>query len=234
MMYSTWYEKIGELSAFLKSLEVSFPVMHCEKHIGEKISLSQNVADTLRLFEINCRLANNIGAQKLVLHLWDGLTSDRNFENNLMNYPKLLCIAKSYSLDLLIENVVCNYKDPMLRWKQLVNEYSDVHFVFDTKMAAFHNQLDLLYSEEFSYLYKNNCIRHYHINDYSGGYLDWANLKTLPIGMGNIEFDEFFVFIKKTGYSDTFTIESTAFDQNGNIDILMLNKQFDYIRKSMC
>ena len=31
----------------------------------------------------------------------------------------------------------------------------------------------------------------------------------------------------------TFTIEATAFDSNGVIDIDMLNKQFEFIRNAM-
>ncbi len=230
MMYDSWYDRVDELSAFLHSLNISIPVVHCEKHIGEKLSAPGSIALALRLFEINCRLAKNLGASKLVLHLYDGLTSDKYFENNLRNYSNLISIAQSYSLDLLTENVVCNCKDPTFRWNQLTEQYGDVHFTFDTKMAAFHNQLELFYSEKFLPFHKNNHIRHYHINDYGGGYMDWQNLKTLPIGKGNIDFDKFFNFVGKSGYRDTFTVEATAFDRNGIVDVSMLNAQFDLVR----
>lgn len=230
MMYDTWYDRVDELLSFLRSLNISIPVVHCEKHIGEDLSFCDKADNALRNFETNCRIAKYLGAKKLVLHLYNGLTSDKFFENNLSKYPLLFSIAHSYSLDLLIENVVCNFKDPIFRWEQLIERYGDVHFTFDTKMAAFHNQLELLYSEEYCYLHKNNHIRHYHINDYGGGYLDWQNLKTLPIGKGNIDFEKLFAFIAKQGYSDTFTVESTAFDANGAVDISMLNAQFELIR----
>ena len=47
---------------------------------------------------------------------------------------------------------------------------------------------------------KKGHIRHYHVNDYAGGHKDWANLKTLPMGKGKIDFDSFFEHVKKTGY----------------------------------
>ena len=116
---------------------------------------------------------------------------------------------------------------------ELLGEYPHAHFVFDTKMAAFHDQLNLLYEEKNSYLWKDGLICHYHVNDYGGGYKDWANLKTLPIGMGHIDFDKFFSFIRKIGYYGTFTLESTAFDNSGNVDTDMLNREVDFIREHL-
>ena len=45
--------------------------------------------------------------------------------------------------------------------------------------------------------------------------------------------DRFFEFIHKIGYNGTFTLEATALDRNGVIDIDMLNKQFEFIRNAM-
>lgn len=45
--------------------------------------------------------------------------------------------------------------------------------------------------------------------------------------------DRFFEFIHKIGYKGTFTLEATALDRNGVIDIDMLNKQFEFIRNAM-
>lgn len=36
-------------------------------------------------------------------------------------------------------------------------------------MAAFHQQLELLYEKEYEWLWKHEHIRHYHLNDYAGG-----------------------------------------------------------------
>ncbi len=233
MMYDTWYEEVEELTAYVQGLNLSIPVVHCEKKIGESISKggSENFSEAFRLFEINCKLARDIGAGKMVLHLWDGVTSDANFSNNMEAYPKLSEMASEYGLDLLVENVVCNQETPMDHLSQLAKAYPDIHFVFDTKMAAFHSQLELLYEEEYDWLWKKGHIRHYHVNDYAGGHKDWANLKTLPMGKGKIDFDRFFDHVKKTGYDGTFTVESTAFNAEGVVDVQMLNDQFGQIRR---
>lgn len=235
MMYDSWYEKADEIIDFLHKINLYTPVMHCEKRMGELISKGgdEEIKEALHLFEINCRIAGDIHAKKLVVHLWDGITSDLNFENNIKAYPFLAEIADRYGVKLLVENVVCNHDDPMEHWCQLADRYPDVHFIFDTKMAAFHNQLDLLYMEEYEWLWRKEHISHYHVNDYAGGYKDWSNLRTLPIGKGNIDFEKFFEFVHKTGYGDTFTIEATAFNSEGVVDVEMLSEQVRKVRELM-
>lgn len=235
MMYRSWYDIADEITVFLRQQEIFTPVMHCEKHIGEEISMGgkDNRKEALRLFRINCEIAEKINAEKLVLHLWDGMTSDQNFENNREIYGELLKISSDFGIDLLVENVVCNREDPMKHWCELVEDYPDIHFVFDTKMAAFHEQMELLYQEEYSWLWREGHIRHFHVNDYAGGYKEWSKLRTLPIGAGHIDFEQFFLFLQKIQYNEMFTVEATAFDQEGKVNTNMLNQCFRYIRTQL-
>lgn len=227
ILYSTWYDEIDTLTAFLKSLKLRIPVMHCEKTLAEHISAGgeEELREAFRLFEVNCTLANTIGAEKMVLHLWNGVISDSHFSNNLHAYPDLREAAEKHGLDLLVENVVCR-EDPMSHWTELYRHYPDIHFVFDTKMAHFHRQLDLLYAPESAWLWKEGHIRHYHVNDYGGDYMDWNNLRVLRLGEGHIDFGRFFRFVRETGYSGDFTFEATGFDQTGAVNIRGLNEQF--------
>ena len=119
----------------------------------------------------------------------------------------------------------------MTHWKELREAYPDIHFVFDTKMADFHRQLDLLYDPEYSWLHSENHIRHYHVNDYGGGYMDWNDLKVLPVGHGHIDFDRFFAFVRETGYQGDYTLEATGFDAAGSVHTDLLNEQFIRVRK---
>lgn len=234
MMYSSWYEEIEEIAEVLREFNLYIPVMHCEKHIGEAIGRNGegDFPEAFLKFEKNCDLAKKIGADKLVIHLWDGMISDQNFENQMCAYKELDGIAKKYGIDILVENVVCNKEDPMTHWCELAREYPEIHFIFDTKMAAFHEQLPLLYEKEYEWLWADGHIRHLHINDYGGAYKDWARLKTLPIGDGHIDFAEFFGFIKQKNYKGDFTVEATAFDrESGEVDTDMLNRCFAKIRE---
>lgn len=144
-------------------------------------------------------------------------------EKAILSYSHLYESAQKYGLDLLVENVVCNVENPMKHLCELREKYSNVHFVFDTKMAAFHEQLNLLYETEYEWLWKDRHICHYHVNDYAGGYMDWENLRSLPIGKGKLDFTRFFEFIKKIGYDDTFTVEATAHNGKGIVDVEMAN-----------
>ena len=230
MMYDTWYDKVDIIREFMQDFSYSIPTFHIEKQIGELISSNDenNLEKALKLFEINCALAKDLNAKKLVLHLWSGLDSDKNIEHNINCYKFFNEISSSYKLSLSVENIVCNHKDPMSHLITLAKTYPDIEFTFDTKMASFHNQIDMLYEEENSWLLKS--IKHMHINDYNGGYKDWKNLRTLHIGDGLIDFAKLFEFLKRINYQGDFTIEATSFDQNGNIDFEALNKDFDKIR----
>lgn len=231
MIENPYYEDTEALKSFFRKANLYIPVVHSEKSIGENISKGgqSELTDAFEKFEINCDIAKSIGAEKMVIHLWNGLTSDSNFQSNLINYYHLSKIACKYGIDLLVENVVCNIETPMKRWCELKEKYPNIHFVFDTKMAAFHEQLDLLYEEKYNWLWQNGHIRHYHVNDYSGGYLDWKNLRPLPIGKGKINFARFFEFINKIGYDGFFTVESVAYDDEGFVNAEILNNQFKYI-----
>lgn len=235
MIYSTWYPEEAELLRFMSAKGFNIPVVHCEKSIGESISIGgkDDLAVAFSRFEANCRMAQELGAKKMVVHLWGGLASDSNFQSNIDAYPLLAEMCENHGIDLLIENVVCNHQDPLTHWCRLYEKYPDIHFVFDTKMAEFHAQTHKLYGGECEWLWKEEHLRHFHVNDYAGEYMEWAKLRTLPIGGGHVDFGRFFDFIHKIGYSDSFTVESTAFDADGKVDFQMLNRQFDYIRKAV-
>lgn len=239
MMYSSWYGEWEILADYLEGLGLYMPVLHCDKRIGEAVSQGEDVteerSEAMEKFRVNCALARRIGAGALVLHLWGGMASDQQFARNMRAYPRLRDAAESYGLDLLVENVVCNRENPMKRLAQLAEAYPQVHFVWDTKMAAFHQEETLLYREDYAWLWQRGHIRHYHVNDYNGGYMDWGSLEggVRPMGAGRIDFDAFFRHIHRTGYDGSFTVEATAFNGEGVVDVGMLNGCFAEIRAGL-
>lgn len=235
MMYDSWYEIMDQIVEDLKASDIPFPVVHVDKQIGEIISRNENNDNevAIELFEKNCKIARGLGSEKLVLHLWGGLPSDRNMRNNIEQYKRFDAIARSYDLLLTVENVVCNQQDPMTHLKTLQEIYKDIAFTFDTKMAAFHSQLSSVYEKEWDWLWEQKSIRHLHVNDYGGGHMNWSCLEALHISDGDIDFDEFFSFLKSVGYSDTITVESTSMRKDGSVDIEKLNSSLDYISKKL-
>lgn len=233
MLYESWYDKLETLRPFLKSLPVSFPTFHIEKQVGERISRNEpgDTEEALRLFAVNCALAKELGAKLLVLHLWNGIHSDRDIAHNIACYLALNAIAEQYGLLLTVENVVCNHADPLTHLKELAAAYPDIRFTFDTKMAQFHRQLEALYLPENRFLVPH--IAHIHANDYDGDYMDWANLRVRHIGEGKVDFDRFFSFLKDTGYAGDITVECTSFDQTGAWDLNKLNRSIEKVRAYM-
>lgn len=233
MLYDTWYDKLDEIVDFI--LENSFDIftIHFDKKIGELLSRSEegDYERAIELFKINCSVANRLNVKRVVLHLWGGPYSDRCFSNNLKAYPALAKIANEHGIELLIENIVCVSGSPMQRMVELYKAYPDIKFIFDTKMAQFHSELELLYDEKYAPIVDR--IRHFHINDYNGGYKEWEKFKTLHIGRGCVDFDRFFEFIKKIGYDGYFTVEGTSFNSDGTLDFDSLNKDFEYIGEKL-
>lgn len=230
MMYESWYGREAEILELLKSLPTEFSTFHVEKSVGNLISRNEgdDAEQAFEYFKTNCLLASALGSDKLVLHLWGGLASDRDIDFNFACYDRLREISDGFGLELTVENVVCNCKDPMSHLLTLAKMKSDARFTFDTKMAAFHSQLDELYSEENRWLIPQ--IRHMHINDYSGGHMDWSNLKTLHVCDGHIDFGTLFAFLRSVGYNGDFTVEATSFGSDGVIDFDALNRTFERIR----
>jgi len=232
LMFNSWYDRVGEVVRDLRGMSDKFHVMHCAKNIGSILSSHDgDISTAFEKFKVNCEVAAAFDIDKMVVHLWDGIISDNYIDDNIRNYARIDDIAKTYGIQLLVENVVCNKEQPMTHWKKLSEIYEDIAFVFDTKMAAFHGQLDLVYSDEWKWLWEGNHIRHLHINDYAGAYMDWDNLKTLPVGRGNVDFDTFFSFINKIGYQYDFTVEGTAINPDGSADYDELSRCVGVIRQ---
>ncbi len=232
MMYSAWENETDEIIHTLSEMNVEFPVLHAIKNVGEHISRGGrgDFESAVRRYDICCKVAKGIGSGKIVVHLWGGMPSDNNFENNKSMYRELKAISDEYGVDMLVENVVCNNKDPMSRLLELFEAYPDMNIVFDTKMAAFHGQIQLIYGDDIKWLWRDGRIKHLHINDYNGGYMDWGNLAALPLGDGKIDFDTFFKYIQNEQYNGDYTIEATAFKKDGSIDTDMLNRCFKTVR----
>lgn len=252
MVYSTWYSEINELIKELNESKLNIPVVHCHKTLGESLcgvtvkydenqdflvhEMTEdedraNFENGLKLFKKNVLVASSIGAEKMVLHLWNGLASDRKIEKNIERYEILRDIAKSENVDLMVENVVCNAHDPLYDIDLLHKTYPDVSLVFDTKMAEFHGQTMDIFEPAWDWMLKDGNVKHLHINDYNGGIKDWNNLNVLPIGKGHVDFDTFFNKLSGYEYKGDYTIEATALnDATGKVDFDMLNKCFGDLR----
>lgn len=229
MMYQSWHECLDGLQRALEGFQT--PVFHMTKQIGQWIS-EGNDADAENLFRADCALAKAVGSKLLVLHLWSGQASDQHIERNIAAYPRLRDIAGQHGLLLTVENVLCNQRDPMTHMRTLADVYPGIRFTFDTKMAAFHSQLEALYAQENAWLLPR--IAHFHVNDYAGGHMDWANMSARSLGQGQIDLNRFFAFVRGMAYQGDFTHEATALKEvGGAIDFTTLNASLSRLTKEV-
>ncbi len=97
MMYESWYDKIDEIVSDFKEKGLSIEVFHADKFIGQKVGLGdkESLNDAFLCMKKNCESARALGAEKVVLHLWNGPISDDNIENNIKAFSELSKIADS-------------------------------------------------------------------------------------------------------------------------------------------
>ncbi|MBQ6950557.1 MAG: sugar phosphate isomerase/epimerase [Clostridia bacterium] len=231
MFYDSWYDQADALLHVLQSVSLPIAAFHAEKNICK--GLVSDCAEEKELafsqFRFNCRFAKSIGAEKMVFHLWDGYMNDEKINTAVALLPRLKQCADEQNVLLTVENIVCAENDPFTYLQRIHELHPDIAFTYDTKMAAFHFQDDCLYSPEAAPLLP--AIRHFHINDYQGGYKEWQRFKTLHPGDGQVDFIKLFSFIKQTDYKGDFTCEATSFDASGQVDFDKLNHTLHTIRK---
>ena len=251
MISSSWYPHIDDMIETVSSFKINIPVIHANKSLGEYLcgmtasfdngvyseyimndKEEQELFDKgTELYKLNLKAAKELGADRIVLHLWNGIASDRRLDNNIRRYGIWKEMADEEGIDLLVENVVCNENDPLSDMNRVADAYDNAGFVYDTKMAEFHAQTLALFEEPHLKLIREGRIRHLHINDYGGGYKDWGNMKILPIGSGHVDFDTFFEKMLGYDYNGDYTVETTAIDRDGNVDTAVLNACFEKIRE---
>lgn len=247
----TWYPEMDKMIEKVKSFGLNIPVVHANKALGEYLcgmtasfdngvyseyimtdSEEQELFEKgTELFKLNLKAVKGLGASKMVLHLWNGIPSDKRLDNNIRRFGTWKDMADKEGVDLLVENVICNNKDPLSNMNKVADKYKEVGFVYDTKMAEFHGQTLDLFDKNNTRLLLEDRIRHLHINDYGGGYMDWGNMKILPIGSGHVDFNAFFENMSAWGYKGDYTVETTALGKDGSVDTDMLNDCFRRIRE---
>ena len=207
--------------------------MHTCKTIGEIINRDDlgGVEKAVELFQSNCSYAAAFGIKLIVLHLWNGPSSDKNIKLNISVYPRLKAIADRYNLILTVENIVCNTYRPLDHMKKLWDLYPhDIKFTIDTRHAEFHKSLTE--TCESSFLWDNDLVAHFHISDYSGDYMDWTKLRNnIRLASGDIDFAKFFNFLESIGHKGRLVIEN-GYGKDMRFDEVVadLNRSYKFIR----
>ena len=231
LMYGVWDDDVKGLRGFLKGLHASIPVMHLDKQIGEVLAESgaEGRREALRLLKRDLITADEIGAEKLVMHLWNGMHSDSRFAYALELCEELFSIAGDR---LTIENVTCRDNICLDHLLEIRERYPQASFTYDTKMAFLHNENALLGSEKYVELLKTGAITHLHMND-SAHSANTGRSPILHIGDGEIDFKPIFALLKRWGYAGTATVESTTVAEDGFVDTDKINASLETVRSGL-
>ena len=233
LMYQVWDSETDALRRFLKGTSLSFPVMHVDKHIGEILAQDgcNGREEAFRLFTRDIITANEIGARKLVMHLWSGPYSDAQFAYSMTLLPEMYEICEKHGLLLTVENVTCKENICLDHLAEIANAYPFARFTYDTKMAYLHGENSLLEDKKYRWLLKNTA--HLHINDSASGDIGGGRSPILHIGDGEIDFDAFFGLLRCESYNGTATVESTSVLEDGSVNIEKLNRSLDRVRREL-
>lgn len=230
MMLKTYYDQFREMEKQFSANNMIFSVIHSDKDIGTLLSHADksDTAEAIRLFQLNCEFGVNIGADKIVLHLWGGFDSDLNIEHNVDMCEKLLEISQRYGITILIENIPCRINDPLTYWDILERRYPELRFIVDTRFLAFHSQIDDIFESKW---FDRGKIIHMHVSDFTGPPKDFSVLRPiLHPHEGIINIDTLLSKVTDL-YDGSITLESPVIGNDGSLDIDKLNNSLNYIKK---
>ena len=237
MMLPAYLDKLPEMAREFSAAGLRFPIIHADKEVGTMLSTGAAQGDAglalcgqaLRLWEQNCEMGARIGARQIVLHLWGGLDSDAHLAGNLGYLERLRGRALGFGLEVLIENVPCTTADPMTNLAAIHAAFPDQRFVFDTRFASFHLQLDSLTTTPWLI---GDRLAHVHISDLrDGAQRDFSRLRPiLHPGEGSIDFPALLGDLTAHGYRGTVTLESPVMSEAG-IDVAKLGASLAMLRE---
>jgi len=241
MMLRFYYDKIDEVTDAVRESGCSPAVIHCEKDVGTLISdagvlcsegkhdeADEKYAEVLRLFRLNCTVAEKLGIERMVLHLWGGYSSDRHIEYNISKMDELNSAAAEYGVRILCENIPSNLTDPRCNWHLLLPHLGNAGLIFDTRFGKLHEQTgDILTDKALT-----GRIEHIHISDFAGTYRDFSALRPiLHPGEGTIDFSEVSALLDGFGYAGTITLESPVMVED-ELDIPKLENTIEFLKKN--
>ncbi len=227
---SNAYGMLPTIEHALTVSKLPCPVLHADKNIGILLSLGgeEYFAEARRLWRLNCELAQNFGAERVVLHLWGNAESDCNFQNNTSVMPYIIETSNEFGLRTLIENIPCVSLNPLSRLCEL-SDY-DCEFTYDVRFAQLHGQN---HETATSDLIKSGRISHIHISDFGGTYRDFSKIRPiLHPYEGTVDFQLLFSDLKDVGYKGTFTLESPVMYDDG-LDLNKLSKTLRWLRREV-
>ncbi len=193
---------------------MSFPVIHGPKHVGAALPSQEAVSQ----LDEAAWFAATIGAQDLVLHLWDLPESDTDFAGRLKAVVIAADVAAKHGIRLLIETIPCQESTPLRNLERVLEHEPRVGVALDTEFLALHGELEEALAADW--LWAEGHVRHVHIKDYDGNLSgpDGTRRYLMP-GDGLIDFPGVFRAFNKRRFPGTISLEAATYLHDGKPDI---------------
>jgi sugar phosphate isomerase/epimerase len=233
LFYSSWYPHLDQIAHDLEQSGLKFPVMHAEKNIGTALGNPQpeQREQAIAWLVENCRLGQLLGAKLLVLHLWGWPELDDNLENNLQLLSTCLDVASEHGIALAIETVPARHAKPLSNIQRALTQDERCYVALDTEFLALTEQLDEVF--ELEELWQRKRVCHVHIKDFDGQTFLPNGRRYLHPGEGSIDFKRFFARLKKRGFDGYVSLEASALNREGWVDIEKLHESLRFVREMM-
>ncbi len=195
-----------------------FVTAHADKRTGA--TLSGDDPDLAR-FALDCRIAGRLGAELVVLHLWELPDGDRHLDRNLDRLPALADIAEEHGVTLTVETIPCTVGTPLDNVCRACERDPRCRVTLDTEFLALHGQLDRAHE-------LGELIAHLHVKDFDPAVWGTKPRRYLLPGEGTIDVDG---FLERLPYDGTLTLEMSAVGPNGEIDACRLEAAVAWLRR---
>lgn len=212
-IYGSWDESVIE-----ELHGLPFVTAHADKRTGS--TLSTDEPDIAR-FELDCRIARELGAGLVVLHLWELPDGDRYLARNLDRLPGLLDIAEENGLELAVETIPCTLGTPVDNVLRACERDPRCRVTVDTEFLAVHDEIDRVHELA-------GRIAHVHIKDFDPALWNTKPRRYLLPGEGVLDIDG---FLRELQYDGTVTLEVSAVQEDGSIDAERLEAASAWLRR---
>ncbi|QBD78476.1 sugar phosphate isomerase/epimerase [Ktedonosporobacter rubrisoli] len=230
MFYPSWYPRLEQVATDLQRSGLQFPVIHAEKNVGifsGKVDTEQQ-ARAERELAANCYLGSLLGSRVLVLHLWGWPEFDAHLEHDLQALPQFLDIARQHDIELAIETIPCKQADPLTNIQRVLACDMRSRVALDTEFLATHKQIEEVFTHEW--LWSERYVRHVHIKDFDGQpFTATGQRRYLHPGEGSIDFTRFFAQLKQHSFDGFISLEASAIDNAGRVNINTLRESLSVI-----
>lgn len=221
-IYPSWVDDADRVARDIAEVGLPIETAHADKTVGAR--LSEGEAGAVERLEGSALIASVAGARLLVLHLWELPLGDRHLERNLELLPACAEVAERHGLTLGVETIPCSVGSPLANVARAVEREPRCVAVLDTEFLAHHGELGRALDAGLP-------VGHVHVKDFAGGFRnDDPRRRYLLPGEGVLGIDGFLTRLTDSGYDGAATLEASAIDPEGGLDLTRLAQIADALR----